>query len=148
MLKTKFLPKGFTLVEVLVALGVISITMGLFGYFVKSLSLSTESKHETSAASFAHRYINTLRSNWQSNFDYDAGVLPNLSPPSGYDDYKLTIVLLDNAGNTTSTYTEDYSNGFSSLNSSADNMRQINLLLTMQQGGLYQFSTQIVRPPQ
>ena len=147
MLKTKFGLKGLTLVEVLIALVIISITMGFFGYFATSLGLSKESKLETAASSFARRYLDTLRSNWQSDLDYDDGELLSLSPPSGYDDYTLTITLLDSAGTTTSTYTESYSNGFSNLNSTADAIRQINLLLTTRQGDQHEFSTQIVRPP-
>ncbi len=147
MLKPNFSSKGFTLVEVLITLGIISITMGLFSYFITSLTISQESKLETSAASFARRYIDTLRSNWQNDLDYDDGDLLNISPPSGYSNYSLTITLLDSAGSTTSTYSGSYTGGFSSLNSTADDIRQIDLLLTTAQGAQHTFSTQIVRPP-
>ena len=148
MLKTNFLSKGFTLVEVLVALGVLSITMGLFTYFGTSLNISHEAKLETSAASFSRKYIDTLRSSWQNDLAYDDGALLDLSPPNGYTDYNLTITLLDSAGTTTSTYTGSYSSGFSDLNSTADDIRQINLSLTTAKGDQHKFSTQIVRPPQ
>ncbi len=139
--------RGITLVEVLVAIVIIVIVLGSFSYFATSLKLSKESKLETVAASFARRYFDTLRSNWQSNIAYDTGELLNLSPPSGYSNYNLSITLIDGKGNTTKTYTEDYINGFANLDSAVDYIRQIDLLLTLADGTKYKFSTQIVRPP-
>ena len=88
-----------------------------------------------------------MRTNWQSDLDYDDGGLLSLVPPSGYTDYSLIINLLDSAGSNIATNTGSYIGGFSDLNSTADDIRQINLLLTTAKGDQHKFSTQIVRPP-
>ncbi len=146
VLKGSYLSKGYTLVEVLVAVVIIVIVIGFFGYFATSLKISTESKLETTAASFARRYFDTLRSNWQSNIDYDTGELLNLSPPNGYSNYNLAITLVDGKGNITKTYEADYNSGFTDLDSTVDDIREIDMVLKTPQKE-YKFSTQIVRPP-
>ena len=146
VLAGNYLSKGYTLIEVLVAVVIIVIVIGFFSYFATSLKISKEAKLETTAASFARRYFDTLRSNWQSDIDYDTGELLNLSPPNGYSNYNLAITLIDGKGEVTKTYAADYTSGFTDLNSTVDYIRQIDLVLKtpLQE---YKFSTQIVRPP-
>lgn len=95
--------QGFSLVEVLVAILVIAIAMGVLGYLITALRNTASSDESTAAANFSRRYIDVLRSRWQIPAEYKRGgdlgkppVSLSLSnPPAMFNEYSLTIENID-----------------------------------------------------
>lgn len=154
---------GLTLVEVLVALGIIAITMVMFGYFSTSLRATSDSRRETAAANFSRSYLDALRSQWQDLSMYTSGAKgliaelqrpnpPFLEVPEGFASYTVDIerrnvrgealgthsASANSAGNATGFDWEDENQN--------DFLRFVILTLTDAQGETYEYSTQIVRP--
>ena len=63
--------QGLSLIEVLVALVLVAVAVSMFLYFADSLRLTTLSREETQAASFARNYFDSLKSRWQSEIGYE-----------------------------------------------------------------------------
>ena len=126
---------GLTLIEVLVALVVITIAISMFLYFADALRLTRISKVETEAAAYTRNYLDTLRSIWQLEHNYkyklDAAEPQNL--PEGYE-AKVTI--------------SNESGGSISPSTSSDlsALRTVTISLTDRQGKVYEMTTQIARP--
>ncbi len=57
--------KGFSLVELLVALSIIALSLSFFAYFSDALKLTSSAKNEAEIAAYSHNYLEGLRSSWQ-----------------------------------------------------------------------------------
>jgi prepilin-type N-terminal cleavage/methylation domain-containing protein len=148
---------GLTLIEVLVALGIIAITMVMFGYFSTSLRATGDSRRNTAAANFARSYLDSVRSQWQDVEIYKGGhkTRPNppfLDVPEGFESYSVSVEAR-NVNNvvvgTRGPYTSTAGAAAFNLENGGDNdfMRLVTLTLTDTQGETYTYSTQVVRPP-
>jgi prepilin-type N-terminal cleavage/methylation domain-containing protein len=76
--------KGFSLVEVLVALTLIGIATVMFGFFTGSFSATRQARADTEVQVLARSYFDTLRSSWSVSSNYAAATLPTIKIPSGF----------------------------------------------------------------
>ena len=93
MLKTK--KQGFSLMEVMVALLLISMTMLMFGYFAKSLKITSSSRQETQAVTSLRSSMEKLRGSWGTVDGYNYATLPlTIKAPQGYTKLTATVTPL------------------------------------------------------
>lgn len=90
--------RGLTIVEVLVALAIAAVALGMFSYLIDSLNRFRTSQSKTVALNFARRYIDVTRSLWQDPGYFADGAVPSLSPPTDFD---CTVFLSLNGGSAT-----------------------------------------------
>lgn len=84
--------KGFSLVEVLVALFIISIGVVFFGYFAKSLKTTGSARFETEAMITMRSALNNTRTLWSDEKGYSNIYLPYLiDAPKGYQNLSIDI---------------------------------------------------------
>lgn len=148
--------KGFSLIEVLVALAIIAITITLFSYFVSSLQRSRDARLETTAAAYARNYFDSLRAAWQDPLIYSNGDLSlgdgDVEPPAGYKSVEIKVTRYDTGHAKTGESTfSDTSASFKLPESDDDGLivdfiRRISLEITDNQGDSETFVTQIVQP--
>jgi prepilin-type N-terminal cleavage/methylation domain-containing protein len=84
--------RGFSLVEVLVALVIVAVAVAMFGYFGSGFRLTRTSQIDTQAQAFARSYFDTIRADWSQPVTYSAGALPNLKMPDGYNNLAHTLI--------------------------------------------------------
>ena len=136
---------GFTLVEVLVALTVASLAVGMFAYFVDSLILTRTSQQEAAAAAYARTYLERLEASWQ--FDTDEsyrhlGLAADLpEPPASYE---ASVTVSDRAGNALLTAT--YPSSATDVTDRTP-LRSVLVTLTDDDEQRVRFETQIALPP-
>jgi len=90
--------EGLSLVEVLVALVIVSIAASMFLYFADSLRLTREASQETELIAFSKNYLSSLQSYWQDANNYEFGlsqiaVLAHSVPES----YSLAVTVRNEA---------------------------------------------------
>ena len=84
--------QGFSLMEVMVALLLISMTMLMFGYFAKSLKITSSSRQETQAVTSLRSSMERLRSSWGTVDGFNRAELPRLiDAPQGYTKLTATV---------------------------------------------------------
>ena len=87
--------QGFSLMEVMVALLLISMTMIMFGYFAKSLKITSTSRQETQAVTSLRSSMEKLRSRWGTVEGFNLAELPSLiDAPQGYTTLTATVAPL------------------------------------------------------
>lgn len=121
--------RGFTLVEVLVAMALIAITTVMLGYFITSFRAVKQSQIDSQAQAFANSYFEALRAEW--------------STPTGF------------ASTTASGVSYTRPSGFSTPTISATDgapvngqvvIRTVKMQTTGPNNKVYQFETRIARP--
>lgn len=120
---------AFSLVEVMVALAILSITILMLSYFGSSFSLTRGAQIDTQAQAFARSYFDTLRASWSTRAAFTAGTPPSVALPSGFRN--LTVA------------TEDVQTIGTQVV-----LRRVTLQFTGPQNRAYRFATEVVGPPQ
>ena len=144
-MRTNLKNSGFTLVEVLVALTVASLAVGMFAYFVDSLILTRTSQQEAAAAAYARTYLEGLEASWQFDTDESYGHLGLAAdlpePPASYE---ASVTVTDKDGSLLLTATHP-----SSATAATDRtpLRNVRITLTDSEARVVRFETQIALPP-
>lgn len=87
--------QGFSLMEVMVALLLISMTMLMFGYFAKSLKVTSSSRQETQAVTSLRSSMEKLRGTWGTIDGFNYAELPRtIAAPQGYTKLTATVTPL------------------------------------------------------
>lgn len=74
---------GLSLIEVLVALVIITATVLLMAYFVSGYTATNTARSDTQAQVFARSYFEAVRSEWATPLDYKNKPLPDPTSLSG-----------------------------------------------------------------
>ncbi|MCX7783222.1 MAG: prepilin-type N-terminal cleavage/methylation domain-containing protein [Meiothermus sp.] len=120
---------GFSFVEVMVALAILSLTILILTYFGSSFTLTRNAQIDTQAQAYARSYFDNLRASWSTRAAFNAGVAPSITPPNGF-------------GNPTATLTTVQTVGTQVV------VRRITIDFTGPQNRPYRFTTEVVLPPQ
>ena len=136
-------PSGFSLVEVLVALGIIGLALVMFAYFPNSLRLSRISESEAAQAAYMRSYLDALKSAWQDEAYFDLAhqvggkaVVEPPEPPLGTS-VKVSVESAEGVV---------YSYPGSAGGEDDSALRTITVSLQDETGQSRSLSTQIVRP--
>lgn len=121
--------KAFSLVEVMVALAILSITILILSYFGSSFSLTKGAQIDTQAQAFARSYFDNLRASWSTRTTFGAGTLPSITPPSGFSNPVVTLEDIQQIGTQVV-------------------LRRVTLRFTGPQNRAYRFATEVALPPQ
>jgi prepilin-type N-terminal cleavage/methylation domain-containing protein len=70
---------GFTLIEVIVALALVSVLGIVATGFLVPLKITRQSAAETQAMTYAHSYLETLKTKWLTTAEYQGMTQPSLS---------------------------------------------------------------------
>jgi prepilin-type N-terminal cleavage/methylation domain-containing protein len=129
---------GLTLIEVLIALGLIGVAGAMFGYFVSSLQTTQKARQQTGAVAYAREYLDGLRAKWQTLEGYQ-----NLSlavPVNAPESYDLEVRIENAEGG--ALYTYPGGAGGEDLST----LRKITLTFTDEQDKPVSLITTIARP--
>lgn len=108
MTNTRLNQKGFSLVEVLVAIFIIAMGVILFGYFAKSLKTTSDARIETEAMISLRSALDDTRALWSSSEGYSAIEFPYLvTAPKSYTNLTVYVKSLQ-ATNAVSDYACTY----------------------------------------
>ncbi len=121
-------PKGFSFVEVMVALAILSLTILILTYFGSSFTLTRNAQIDTQAQAFARSYFDNVRASWSTKAAFNAAALPSLTPPGGFSNLSATVENVQSIGTQVV-------------------LRRIVLQFTGPQNRSYRFSTEVVLPP-
>ena len=126
--------QGLSLVEILVALVLVSVAVSMFVYFTDALRITRISKEETLALSYARQHLDALKSQWQSPEAYITGL--DLAVPDDVPvGFRAEVAIKDEKG------------GSVALTDEHDSMlRTVTIWLHHEGGKSYHLSTQIARP--
>ncbi|RDI95149.1 prepilin-type N-terminal cleavage/methylation domain-containing protein [Meiothermus sp. QL-1] len=119
---------GFSFVEVMVALAVVSITILMLTYFGSSFTLTRNAQIDTQAQAYARSYFDNLRALWSSETAFEAAALPSLPLPVGFADLRVEQEDAQTLGQQVV-------------------LRRVTLSFSGPQGRSYRFTTEVVRPP-
>lgn len=135
---TRKAKKGLTLVEVLIALGLIGVAGAMFGYFVSSLQTTQKARSQTSAVAYAREYLDGLRARWQTLGGYQnvALAVPE-NPPERYD---LEVKIETNEGSVIYAYPGG------AAGEDLSTLRKITISFTDEQDKTVSLVTTIARP--
>lgn len=129
---------GLTLVEILMALALISMGLMFFGSFIASLRSTQQAKEQTSALAYARNYVETLKVKWQTLAGYQTLSLATPdSPPASYD---LKVEIENDEG----TVIFSYPGGSSGKDLST--LRKVTLTFTDEQDKTMSLVTMLARP--
>ena len=134
---------GFSLVEVLVALGILGLALVMFGYFPGALRLSRVSESEASQSAYMRSYLEDVKSAWQGDayfdlaFELDGDVV--VEPPEPPTGTNVEVTITGDEG-----VVYSYPGGAVSEDVSA--LRNITIRLQDDTGKTQSLQTQIVRP--
>lgn len=120
---------GFSFVEVMVALAILSLTILILTYFGSSFTLTRNAQIDTQAQAFARSYFDNVRASWSTRAAYNAAVAPSVTPPNGF-------------GSPTSTFATVQTVGTQVV------VRRITIQFTGPQSRTYRFATEVALPPQ
>jgi len=128
--------KGFSLIELLVALSIIALSLSFFAYFSDALSLTSSAKNEAAIAAYSHNYLEKLRSEWQNldKFKNRSGIDLN-DLPKGYSGQ---INIDEETGK---VYNSD-----KKISEKVVSLRTVEIVLSDQAGNEFKMSTKIARP--
>lgn len=121
--------KAFSLVEVMVALAILSISILILSYFGSSFSLTKGAQIDTQAQAFARSYFDNLRASWSTRATFSAGTLPSIAAPSGFSSPTVTLEDIQRIGTQVV-------------------LRRVTLRFTGPQNRAYRFATEVALPPQ
>ncbi len=76
--------RGFTIVEVLVAMAIVGICVAMIAYLVQGLNNLRKSTVQTTGVNYARRYIDVLKALWQDQGYYQGLSMPSVAPPKGF----------------------------------------------------------------
>jgi prepilin-type N-terminal cleavage/methylation domain-containing protein len=123
---------GLTLIEVLVALVIITVTTLLLGYFISGFTATNTARSDTQAQVFARSYFEAVRSEWATPLDYKTKPLPDPATltglPAGFSIAGYRVSNNETVGG-------------------EDILRDIRLELIGPKNKAYVFETRIVKPP-
>jgi len=120
---------GFSFVEVMVALAILSLAILILTYFGSSFSLTRNAQIDTQAQAYARSYFDNLRASWSTRAAYDAATLPSVTPPSGFSTPTVTVEDIQRIGTQVV-------------------LRRVTLRFTGPQDRTYRFATEVALPPQ
>lgn len=120
---------GFSLVEVMVALAILSLTILILTYFGSSFTLTRNAQLDTQAQAFARSYFDNVRASWSTRAAYNAAVAPAVAPPNGFSIPSTTLATVQTAGTQVV-------------------VRRITIQFTGPQNRTYRFATEVVLPTQ
>ncbi len=119
---------GFSFVEVMVALAILSLTILILTYFGSTFTLTRNAQIDTQAQAFARSYFDNVRASWSTKAAFNAAVLPSVSPPSGFSNPSASLATVQTIGTQVV-------------------LRRITLQFTGPQNRSYRFSTEVALPP-
>ncbi|WP_027881895.1 prepilin-type N-terminal cleavage/methylation domain-containing protein [Meiothermus rufus] len=122
-------PKGFSFVEVMVALAILSLSILILSYFGSSFTLTRNAQIDTQAQAYARSYFDNLRAAWATQAAFHTGALPELNPPRGFSNPTVRLEDIQSIGNRVI-------------------LRRATLEFTGPQERMFRFSTEIALPPQ
>jgi prepilin-type N-terminal cleavage/methylation domain-containing protein len=129
---------GMTLVEILMALALLSLGLMFFGSFVTSLRSTQKAREQTSALAYARNYLETLKVKWQTLAGYQTLSLATPdSPPASYD---IKVEVENNEGSVIFSYPG--SAGGEDLSP----LRKVTLSFTDEQDKTMSLITMLARP--
>lgn len=148
---------GLSLVEVLVAIFIISIGVVLFGYFAKSLKTTSDARLETNAMISMRNVLDDTRALWATPQYFNSGELPySVKAPSGYSNFAIvvsTVGVADSSHNFSCTYdyleaSKRFENNCGVLGSpDYDSLiRHVEIQLSGNQTDILKLSMQLARP--
>jgi prepilin-type N-terminal cleavage/methylation domain-containing protein len=120
---------GFSFVEVMVALAILTLTIVFLSYFGSSFTLTRNAQIDTQAQAFARSYFDNVRASWTTRAAYNAAVAPSVTPPSGFSNPTPTLTTVQTVGTQVV-------------------VRRITIQFTGPQNRTYRFATEVVLPPQ
>ncbi|WP_027876420.1 type IV pilus modification PilV family protein [Meiothermus cerbereus] len=120
---------GFSFVEVMVALAILSLAILILTYFGSSFSLTRNAQIDTQAQAYARSYFDNLRASWSTRATYNAAVLPSVTPPSGFSSPTVAVENIQRIGTQVV-------------------LRRVTLRFTGPQNRPYRFATEVALPPQ
>ncbi|GIW26393.1 prepilin-type N-terminal cleavage/methylation domain-containing protein [Meiothermus sp.] len=121
--------RGFSFVEVMVALAILSLTILILTYFGSSFTLTRNAQIDTQAQAYARSYFDNLRASWSTRAAYNAAALPAVAPPSGFGSPTVSLEDVQTIGTQVV-------------------LRRVTLRFTGPQNRPYRFATEVVLPPQ
>ncbi|RIH75047.1 type IV pilus modification protein PilV [Meiothermus hypogaeus] len=119
---------GFSFVEVMVALAILSLTILILTYFGSSFTLTRNAQIDTQAQAFARSYFDNLRASWSTRTTFNAAVPPSVTPPGGFSNPTVNVENIQTIGTQVV-------------------LRRITLQFTGPQNRPYRFSTEVALPP-
>ncbi|WP_337867790.1 prepilin-type N-terminal cleavage/methylation domain-containing protein [Meiothermus sp.] len=119
---------GFSFVEVMVALAILSITIVILSYFGSSFTLTRNAQVDTQAQAFARSYFDNVRASWSTRAAYNAAVLPTVTPPRGFSNPTPTLATVQTVGTQVV-------------------VRRVTIQFTGPQNRTYRFATEVALPP-
>lgn len=123
---------GLTLIEVLVALVIITVTTLLLGYFISGYTATNTARSDTQAQVFARSYFEAVRSEWATPPDYKNKPLPDPATltglPAGFRVVSYGVSGKESVGG-------------------EEILRDIRLELVGPKNKTFVFETRIVKPP-
>lgn len=120
---------GFSFVEVMVALAILSITIVILSYFGSSFTLTRNAQVDTQAQAFARSYFDNVRASWSTRATYNAAVAPAVTPPNGFSNPTPILAAVQTVGTQVV-------------------VRRVTIQFTGPQSRTYRFATEVVLPPQ
>lgn len=134
--------RGLTLIEVLVALVIVSIAVSMFLYFADSLRLTGLTKDETQATTIARNYFDRLHSAWQYTDDYENSIsLATTQLDALPEGYKAIVKIKDESGSSILDSSEE-----GSVTKDTSKLRHITLTITTNKGKEMTMQTSISSP--
>jgi len=120
---------GFSFVEVMVALAMLSLAVLILTHMGSSFSLTRNAQIDTQAQAYARSYFDNLRASWSTKAAYDAAVLPSVTPPNGFSSPTVAVENLQRIG-------------------AQVVLRRVTLRFTGPQDRTYRFATELALPSQ
>ena len=81
-----------TLVEMLVALLILGLTVGIFGYIVNAFRFNRNAQVESQALGVARSYVDSTRALWKDDTFFLNAVLPSITLPAKF---KIEVTVTD-----------------------------------------------------
>jgi len=128
--------KGFSLVELLVALSIIALSLSFFAYFSDALKLTGSAKNEAAVAAYSHNYLESLRAKWQNLDSFNEPT--NIEPKNLPEGYTAKVKISEEKGK---VYNPE-----KRISQAVVSLRTIEIILTDQTGNEFMMSTKIARP--
>lgn len=134
--------KGLTIVEVLVAMFILSVALIIFSYLSGPIRMIQLAQAETRAAGFARGYLDLVRATWTNDSEFKSGKLPVQTPPDGFA-YKVRVT--DASTNTLiNEYTYSASTPPPTTNHTSK-LRLVSITVTNPRGLELKLDTEVVR---
>jgi prepilin-type N-terminal cleavage/methylation domain-containing protein len=126
---------GFSLIEVLVAIGLLGLLGVIAGGFILPLRLTRTSSSEAQSLTLARSYLELTKNRWLNKLAFENQVMPTTSSGSDLklpNGWTLTAICKEATTNTTCTTTDDF--------------RTLKVTITPPNGTALTLTTQIAKP--